>query len=193
MIPGPVATSSAETRGDLCGCIQTVGSPHRYYRVAAHRFLAYLQTDFPQVLSLSELRRDPHLLGWLRCLCEQDPPLSNYTRRIYLIGLRRLLRDFASAGHPALILPRISRRGRRATWKASPLQKPRPPLLHPIFGEIFDAQIQALTATRQPSTIASYRGVARDFLLSPNPFPAGAPTLRAATRSPLARLAPLPR
>ena len=46
--------------------IQALTSPHRYFRAAAHRFLFYLQTDFPQVRQLSELRRDPHLLGWLR-------------------------------------------------------------------------------------------------------------------------------
>jgi len=61
---------------------------------------AYLQTEFPQVLDLSELRRDPHLFGWFRRLCEQDPPLSNVTRRRYLLDLRRLLVDLAFAGHP---------------------------------------------------------------------------------------------
>jgi site-specific recombinase XerD len=66
----------------------------------ARHFLAYLQTDFPQLLHLSELRRDPHLFGWFRRLCEQDPPLSNVTRRRYLLDLRRLLVDLAFAGHP---------------------------------------------------------------------------------------------
>jgi len=88
-------------------CIQTLTNPHRYYRAAVHRFLAYLQTDFPQLLHLSELSRDPHLLGWLRRLGEQDPPLSYSTPRIYLVGLRRLFHDLAAAGHslqPRLIL-----------------------------------------------------------------------------------------
>jgi hypothetical protein len=39
--------------------------------------------DFPQVLHLSELRRDPHLLGWLRRLGEQNPPLSPGNRQNY--------------------------------------------------------------------------------------------------------------
>src|SRR5260370_57511 len=88
--------------------LQTLTTPHRYYRVAAHRFLAYLQTDFPQVLQLSELRRDPHLLGWLRHLSEQDPPLSPGRRHTYLLMCRRLLYELASAGYPLqprLILP----------------------------------------------------------------------------------------
>ena len=80
--------------------IQTLTTTHRYFRVATHRFLSYLQTDFPQVRQLSELRRDPHLLGWLHRLCQQDPPLSSSTRRIYLVVLRRLLCDLASGGHP---------------------------------------------------------------------------------------------
>ena len=85
--------------------IQVLNSPYRHYRVAADRFLAYLQTDFPHLDSLSELRRDPHLLGWIRGLCQQDPPLSHSTRRIYLTCLRRLLRDSAPEGQPGLILP----------------------------------------------------------------------------------------
>jgi hypothetical protein len=64
------------------------------------RFFSYLQTDFPPLGELSELRRDPHLLGWFRSLCEQDPPLANRTRRISLQLLRRLLHDFADQGYP---------------------------------------------------------------------------------------------
>jgi site-specific recombinase XerD len=74
----------------------------------ARHFLAYLHTEYPQLLQLSELRRDPHLLGWFRRLCEQDPPLSNGTRLEYLLHVRRLLVDLAYAGHPlqpGLILP----------------------------------------------------------------------------------------
>jgi hypothetical protein len=84
--------------------IQALQSPYRHYRVAANRFLAYLQTDFPDVRNLSDLRRDPHLLGWIRSLGQEHPPLSNYTRLIYLIRLRRLLRDLAPEGQPGLIL-----------------------------------------------------------------------------------------
>src|SRR6266849_9160001 len=115
-------------------CIQTLATPHRAYRAAVHRFLAYLQTDFPQVLQISELRRDPHLLGWLCCLCEQDPPLSSSTRRIYLVVLRRLLHDFASAGHPlqpGLILPEDFPPRPLLLRKLRPTPNRRPPLPHP--------------------------------------------------------------
>src|SRR5260370_494750 len=147
--------------------IQALTTPHRYYRVAAHRFLVYLRTDFPQVLQLSELRHDPHLLGWLRCLCEEDPPLSYSTRRIYLVGLRRLLHDFAGEGHslqPGLILsedfpppPQLQRKLRHPNDQHLPLP-------HPIFGEIFDTHIQTLTTTLRPHTISTYRVAARRFL-----------------------------
>src|SRR6266849_6729378 len=136
--------------------IQARTTPHRYYRVAAQRFLVYLRKDFPQVLQLSELRRDPHLLGWLRCLCEQDPPLCSSTRRIYLVGLRRLLHDLASAGYllqPGLILP-----------QDCPPQPRRSQLPQLLFGEIIDARIQTLSTILQPRTAARYRGVARHFL-----------------------------
>jgi integrase len=71
----------------------------------ARHFLSYLHTDFPHVLDLSELRRDPHLFGWFRRLCDQDPPLDLATRQGYLLVLRRLLVDLADAGHP--LQPRL--------------------------------------------------------------------------------------
>ena len=70
------------------------------YRITARRFLSYLQTDFPHLQQLAELRRDPHLFGWFRRLCQQEPSLSNTTRQAYLLQLRRLLDDLAFAGHP---------------------------------------------------------------------------------------------
>jgi hypothetical protein len=70
------------------------------YRITARRFLSYLQTDFPHLQQLGELRRDPHLFGWFRRLCQQEPSLSNTTRQPYLLQLRRLLDDLAFAGHP---------------------------------------------------------------------------------------------
>jgi site-specific recombinase XerD len=78
------------------------------YRVVVRRFLRYLHDAFPQVRRLTQLRRDPHLLGWMRYLCDQDPRLSNQTRRQYQVLLRRLLEDFAANGHP--IQPELIRR-----------------------------------------------------------------------------------
>jgi site-specific recombinase XerD len=78
------------------------------YRCVATRFLFWLHAAFPKVGRLSQFRRDPHLLAWFRHLCEQQPPLSNQTRRCYLLCLRRMLDDLAANGHaiaPDLIRP----------------------------------------------------------------------------------------
>jgi integrase len=70
------------------------------YRVTARRFLSYLRVSAPQLHSLVELRRDPHLLGWFRSLAEQQPPLSAKSRWSHLLLLRRLLDELGAAGHP---------------------------------------------------------------------------------------------
>lgn len=91
------------------------------YRCVARQFLHYLHATFPQVRQLSQLRRDPHLLGWLRWMCELDPPLCNKTRADYLLGLRRLFDDLMANGHsiqPDLI--------RREDFPPRPQYLPRP-------------------------------------------------------------------
>jgi site-specific recombinase XerD len=50
---------------------------------------------FPRLHQLSQLRRNPHVLGWLRFLAQHHPPLRNKTRMEYLIAVRRLLRNLA--------------------------------------------------------------------------------------------------
>jgi site-specific recombinase XerD len=91
------------------------------YRSVARRFLCYLHAAFPRIRRLAQLRRDPHLLGWFRWMCEQDPPLCNRTRGAYLLGLRRLLDDLTANGHsiqPDLI--------RRVDFPPQPQYLPRP-------------------------------------------------------------------
>ena len=91
------------------------------YRGAARRFLSYLRAAFPQVRRLSQLRRDPHLLGWFGSLCERQPPLCNKTRANLLLCLRRLLDDLTVNGQdlpPDLI--------RREDFPPQPRYLPRP-------------------------------------------------------------------
>jgi site-specific recombinase XerD len=71
-----------------------------YYRSAVHRFLRYLHTAYPKLHTASQLRRDPHILGWLRSLGQETPPLSNRSRRACLMCVRRLLDDLLSNGQP---------------------------------------------------------------------------------------------
>jgi len=85
--------------------LQTLGITLRqstigYYRSAANRFLRYLRTAYPKLRSISQLRRDPHILGWLRSLGQETPPLSNRSRRACLMCVRRLLDDLISNGQP---------------------------------------------------------------------------------------------
>jgi site-specific recombinase XerD len=65
------------------------------YRVASSRFLNYLAAYYPEIHHPSQLRRDPHILGYMRMLCERTPPLKNCTRSRYLLYLRRILLGLA--------------------------------------------------------------------------------------------------
>jgi site-specific recombinase XerD len=71
-----------------------------YYRSAVNRFLRYLHTNYPKLPTASQLRRDPHILGWLRSLGQETPPLTNRSRRACLMCVRRLLDDLISNGQP---------------------------------------------------------------------------------------------
>jgi len=71
-----------------------------FYQCAAKSILSYLQSNWPGVRRLSQLRRDPHILGWLRSLHERKPPLANKTRMERIINVRRLLRDLESSRDP---------------------------------------------------------------------------------------------
>ena len=73
------------------------------YRQTVRHFLRYLHQSHPHVRKPSQLRRDPHILGFLRILHRQQPQLKNGSRSMYLIKLRRLLNDLAERCHsPAL-------------------------------------------------------------------------------------------
>src|SRR5215470_7418266 len=74
----------------------------RSYRRAVKSFLRYSRASDLHLDSLADLRRDPHILGWLHYLCEQDPPLSKGTRLLYLLCFRRLLHDLADGGEYAI-------------------------------------------------------------------------------------------
>jgi site-specific recombinase XerD len=119
------------------------------HRSVARGFLGYLHSAFPQVRRLSQLRRDPHLLGWFRWLCAQQPPLCNQTRTDYLVRLRRLLDDLAANGHP--LPPDLIR---REDFPPRPhyLPKPLPPqddqLLQQELRRTDDLPAYALLLTR---------------------------------------------
>lgn len=65
------------------------------YRGSLYGFLEFLGKHYPEVRTLSQLRRDPHILGWLVSLAQ----FRNCTRRHHIFDLRRCLRDLADEGH----------------------------------------------------------------------------------------------
>jgi integrase len=74
------------------------------YRTTAEYFLRYLADHHPGVRTLDELRRDPHILGWLTWLSSQHPPLVKSTRSLHVISLRRLIEELAwLRERPALV------------------------------------------------------------------------------------------
>jgi hypothetical protein len=67
----------------------------RCYRYIVRSFLLYLGAHYPAVHSLDQLRRDPHLLGWLALLRSHNPPRAPHTRARDVIHLRRMLEELA--------------------------------------------------------------------------------------------------
>jgi integrase len=65
------------------------------YHGTVHLFLTYLGTHHPQVRSLEQLHRDPHILGWLSQLRSHMPPLAKFTLAARIVRLRRLLEELA--------------------------------------------------------------------------------------------------
>lgn len=67
----------------------------RGYRAATRHFLNYLGAQHPAVSSLDQLRRDPHVLGWLSSLRSETPPLVLAAYVNKLIRLRRIFEELA--------------------------------------------------------------------------------------------------
>ena len=94
----------------------------RHYRGAVHKFLTYLSTAHPQVHSLDQLRREPHILGWMSCLRSQTPPLATASCINLLIHLRCLFHELAAT----LQLPELAQLIRRQDVPRLPRRLPRP-------------------------------------------------------------------
>ena len=84
----------------------------RQYEHTVRLFLRYIRDGFPAVRRASDLRRDPHILGWLEHLWlrrarRSAKPLCSHTRGAHLIRLRKLfdlLADHAFPPRPGLLL-----------------------------------------------------------------------------------------
>jgi integrase len=93
----------------------------RIYRGTARNFLTYLATDHPEICSLDQLRRDPHVLGWLSRLRSQNPPLALAFYINRLIHLRRTLEELARIAQ----LPELAQLLRREDAPRTPQRMPR--------------------------------------------------------------------
>ena len=84
----------------------------RHYEHTVRLFLTYLRQRFPEVRRANQLRRDPHVLGWLeylwtRRVSHSGKPWCATTRAAHLIRLRKLfdlLADHAFPPRPGLLL-----------------------------------------------------------------------------------------
>jgi integrase len=79
-------------------------STMNHYRRTVRLFLGYLQEHFPEISRPSQLRRDPHLLGWLEYLWKLRTPAGNpldtSTRGQHVLRLRTLLDLLADCPQP---------------------------------------------------------------------------------------------
>jgi integrase len=85
-------------------------STMQHYRRTVRLFLGYLNRNFPEVRRASQLRRDPHALGWLEYLWKlrtpTGSPLDSSTRGGHVLRLRTLLdllADLAQPPRPGLL------------------------------------------------------------------------------------------
>jgi site-specific recombinase XerD len=94
----------------------------RHYGGTVRNFLSYLGNAHPEVNSLEQLRREPHLLGWMSHLCSQTPPLATSSFINRLIALRPLLIELAWTEQ----LPQLARLIRREDIPRLPQRLARP-------------------------------------------------------------------
>ena len=94
----------------------------RHYRGTVRKFLSYLGADHPEVQFLDQLRREPHILGWMSRLRSQTPPLTTASCSNLLIALRCICNELAWTEQ----LPELAHLIRREDIPRLPQRLPRP-------------------------------------------------------------------
>jgi site-specific recombinase XerD len=97
------------------------------YRHTVKLFLSYLSAAFPEIRQPSQVRRDPHLLGYLEHLWKRRSqgsgrPLKSLTRAHHVIRLRHLFELLADHPHPP----------RPGLWRSEDIPKPDQLLPRPL-------------------------------------------------------------
>jgi len=92
-IQHPLAATFDRALASYCASLNPETA--RHYRGTVRRFLIYLAKGYPGLILLADLRRDPHILGWMSSLRAQQPPLvtASYINR--LLSLRCILIELA--------------------------------------------------------------------------------------------------
>lgn len=104
--------------------ISTALSPDttRHYRGTVRNFLSYLTVHHPEIKNLDQLRRDPHILGWMSRLHAQKPPLATGSYINLLVALRAIVNDLAWTNKST----ELARLIRREDIPRAPQKLPRP-------------------------------------------------------------------
>jgi integrase len=110
----------------FAGAVESLGAalaPEsvRLYHGTARNFLIYLGADHPETDALAQLRRDPHILGWMAKLRSRVPPLAPVTYISRLIFLRGILAELARSAQ----LPELAQLLRRQDVPRPPRRLPR--------------------------------------------------------------------
>ena len=110
----------------FAGAVESLGAalaPEsvRLYHGTARNFLIYLGADHPEIAALDQLRRDPHILGWMAKLRSRIPPLAPVTYISRLIFLRGILAELAWSAQ----LPDLAQLLRRQDIPRPPKRLPR--------------------------------------------------------------------
>ena len=93
----PLSHALADVFWRAVDSIATSLSPDtvRSYRAVTRSFLRYLGADHHEIRSLKQLRRDPHILGWLAHLRSRTPPIVLATHVNNVVRLRHILEELA--------------------------------------------------------------------------------------------------
>ena len=120
----PLQHPLAHTFAHAVESLSTALSPSskRNYYIVVRNFLVYLGTRYPAVTRLDQLRRDPHLLGWMAHLRAKNPPLATATCIGRLFALRTIFHELARTSH----LPELAYLLLREDIPRSPHTLPRP-------------------------------------------------------------------
>ena len=95
----PLAPPFAHAVESLCTALTL--SSKRNYNIAVRSFLVHLGAEYPKITRLEQLRRDPHILGWMARLRAQTPPLGTATCIGRLFALRTIFHELARTSHLA--------------------------------------------------------------------------------------------